>query len=141
MRPVSIPSTIAGWPLTFYSGLRHVAAAAATLRMTTPNTINIVVCIQPQAIWSQKDNRKDRHRQMTHRIQKWRGRRYHRLLTRVPIDDGVGQRVSNRRIRPRERSHRGSVDARLRGFELVYLTPCILLATKRVRIRVGRILS
>jgi len=87
------------------------------------------------------ENDDAKRRRHSRRIQKWRGRRYHRLLTRVPIDDGVGQRVSNRRIRPRERSHRGSVDARLRGFELVYLTPCILLATKRVRIRVGRILS
>jgi len=43
MRPVSIPSTIAGWPLTFYSGLRHITAAAATLRMTTPNAVDIVV--------------------------------------------------------------------------------------------------
>jgi hypothetical protein len=64
MCPVSIefslvvPSTMAGWPLTFYSGLRHITAAATTLRMTTPNAVDTVVCIQPQAIWSQKDNRK-----------------------------------------------------------------------------------
>jgi hypothetical protein len=56
-----VPSTMAGWPLTFYSGLHHIMAAATMLRMMTPNTVDTVVCIQPQAIWSQKDNQKDRH--------------------------------------------------------------------------------
>jgi hypothetical protein len=64
MCPVSIefslvvPSTMAGWPLTVYSGLHQITAAATTLRMTTPNAVDTVVCIQPQAIWSQKDKRK-----------------------------------------------------------------------------------
>ena len=124
--------------------MRHITAAAATLRMTTPTAVDtVVICYTNKSSQNQQNKINKTKRKRTHHIKRQSLRRRNVLVPKSPHDRALQRISSNRRLlRPRKtrRSPRFPMDTRLGRLELVYTPTTRVLQVQRIRIRIGRVI-